>query len=296
MARRLPNLKQLRAFEAAARHGSFKDAAVELNVTQAAVSHQVKALEQDLSVLLFHRRTRRIDPTEEALVYAKALNEALDIIERATSDLGTGRMEGTLKISCAPYYGNRMLLPRLARFHAAHRGIKIMPEMDSTVIDFGKSNLNAGLRYGAGNWAGLAEIKLHSDFLIPVAAPSMLDGRNPPLEPHDIASMTLGFVGGQDAKWERWFESVGYTGPVPATFLQYGNRARVIDLAFSGHGVALGDKRLLQEDLNSGRLVQLHPHGLEGNDAMYVVFPKAPTPDPRVILFAEWLRDDLANE
>ncbi|WP_211297963.1 LysR substrate-binding domain-containing protein [Marivita geojedonensis] len=289
-------MKQLRAFEAAARHGSFKVAAKELNVTQAAVSHQVKALEEALNIKLFHRRTRRIDPTPEAVAYADALGKALDLIERATADLGNRRMDGTLKISCAPYYGNRMLLPRLARFHAAHPGLKIMPEMDSTVIDFGKSDLDAGLRYGAGSWAGLGEVELHSDLLIPVAAPVMLEGRKPPLDPSEIATMNLGYVGGQESRWERWFATVGYTGVIPATFLQYGNRARVIDLAFSGHGVALGDKRLLQEDLDSGRLVQLHPHAINGTEAMYVVFPKTPAPDPRVIAFAEWLRDDLTRE
>ena len=295
MSRRLPNLNQLRAFEAAARHGSFKDAAEELNVTQAAISHQIKALEDALNTKLFHRRTRRVDPTLLATSYCKALTKAFDIVAGATAELGNLRMDGILRISCAPYYGNRMLLPRLARFHATHPGLKIMPEMDSAVIDFGKSDLDAGLRYGAGGWAGLGEIKLHDDFLIPVAAPAMLEGRVAPLDPDQIAAMTLGFVGGQESRWESWFASLGYTGTLPATFLQYGNRARVIDLAFSGHGVALADKRLMQEDLDAGRLVQLHLHAIKGTDAMYIVFPEVAAPDPRVINFAEWLRDDLAR-
>lgn len=295
MSRRLPNLNQLRAFEAAARHGSFKDAASELNVSQAAISHQIKALEEALNTRLFYRRTRRVDPTPVAASYCKVLTEAFDMVARATAELGNLRMNGTLRISCAPFYGNRMLLPRLARFHAAHSGLKIMPEMDSAVIDFRKSDLDAGLRYGSGGWAGLGEIKLHEDFLIPVVAPAMLEGRAPPLDPGQIAAMTLGIVRGQESRWERWFASVGYSGSLPATFLQYGNRARVIDLAFSGHGVALADKRLIQEDLDTGRLIQLHPHAVKGTDAMYVVFPKVPAPDPRVIAFSEWLRDDLAR-
>jgi LysR family glycine cleavage system transcriptional activator len=293
MARRLPNLKQLRAFEAAARHLSFKDAADELNVTHAAVSHQIKALEEALGINLFHRRTRRVELTPAAEPYAAALTAAFDRIAGATAELGTDRMEGEIRISCAPFYGNRLILPRLARFHQNYPGLRILPEMDSTVVDFGKSDLDAGVRYGAGNWPGLGQILLHDDVLVPVAAPELLEGRDPPFDAAEIAAMTLGYVSGQETRWTRWFQVAGYEGPPPELLLQYGNRARVVDLAFSGHGVALADRRLISEDLAAGRLIQLNPLSIESTDAMYVVFPKGPQPDPRVVTFAEWLREEI---
>ena len=295
MSRRLPNLNRLRAFEAAARHQSFKDAAQELNVTHAAVSHQIKALEEELDVKLFHRRTRKVELTPMAAPYARALTQILDQLASATADLGGTRMEGDLTVSCAPFYGHRMVLPRLARFHAAHPGLKVSPDMDSSMVDFGKSGGDAGVRYGLGDWPGLGQIKLHDDYLVPVASPALLEGREPPFAADEIAQMTLGYVRGQEHRWENWFAAVDYNGPKPETFLRYGNRTRVVDLAFSGHGAALADKRLMAEDLASGRLVQLHEMGIAGDEGMYVVFPNVPAPDPRVVAFAEWLRDDLSE-
>lgn len=293
MARRLPNLNQLRAFEAAARRHSFKEAAEELNVTHAAISHQIKGLESALDQKLFHRRTRRVEPTPAAMTFAASLGEAFDLIASATANLGEVRMEGELRITCAPFYGNRMILPRLAAFHAAFPGIRIRPEMDSTVVDFGKAGIDAGIRYGAGGWPGLDQILLHTDELIPVAAPAMLEDHKVPLAPKDIAQMTLGYVQGQDDRWPKWFEKVGYSGPMPHTYLRYGNRARVVDLAFSGHGAALADRRLVGEDIASGRLLELHPIPIETPEAMYVVYPRSSHPDPRVIAFAEWFRNSL---
>ena len=125
MARRLPSLNQLRAFEAAARHLSFKDGAAELCVTQAAISHQIKALEQTLGVQLFHRTTRGVRLTESAKGYLAALTGAFDAIAAATSQLADAAMSGVLKISAPPFYGNRWLLPKLPRFRARFPGINV---------------------------------------------------------------------------------------------------------------------------------------------------------------------------
>ena len=296
MVRRLPNLNQLRTLEAAVRRESFKEAAEELFVTQAAVSHQIKALEEDLGITLFHRRTRKVEPTPAARRYAEVLTEVFDRIVGATIELGEEKMEGEIRISCAPFYGNRMLLPRLAGFHRAFPGLQVALEMDSTVVDFGKSNFDAGVRYGTGDWTGLDQVELHPDLLVPVASPELLEGATAPLTPAEIAGLTLGYVTGQEDRWQHWFKTIGYEGIPPETFLRYGNRARVVDLAFSGHGVALADKRLVSGDLATGRLIQLHPHGIPSNEAMYVVYPKTARPDPRVIAFSDWFRNTIFAE
>src|SRR6056297_3023814 len=132
MTRRLPPLTALRAFEAAARHESFKNAADELHVTNAAVSHQIRALEEMLGMSLFRRRGRAVRPTDAARRFAARLGTAFDMMEAAALDLQGNPMSGTVRIAVTPFYGNRILLPRLSRFHARYPDISIEPEMGET--------------------------------------------------------------------------------------------------------------------------------------------------------------------
>lgn len=293
MKRRLPPLKALQVFEAAARRESFKDAAEELNVTDAAISHQIKALEEWLGMQLFRRRGRGVSLTDAARQFAGHLAAAFDRIDAATKELDDNPMSGTLRVSIAPFYGNRLVLPRLSRFHALYPDIKVEPDMSSTVLDFRKTDIDCGLRYGHGHWPGLIAKEIHRDSLAPVAAHAMVDGLTLPLDASQLASMTLGFVEGDEADWDRWFTKLGYKGPAPNDFLGYGNRARVIDLAFSGHGVALADEKLTAPDVAAGHLVRLHPERMEGERAMWLVYPDTEFPDPRVVAFGEWFKAEV---
>lgn len=293
MARALPPLNRLRVFEAAARRGSFKDAAEELHVTQSAVSHQIKSLEELLGVQLFRRYGRGVIATDAARRYAGELGHAFDRIAAATASLAGNPMRGTLRISIAPFYGNRLVLPRLSRFHALFPEIRVEPEMSAVVHDFRKSDLDGGLRYGRGLWPGMTAIEVHRDELVPIAAPSMFEGRSLPLSPEEIAKLTLGYIEGDEGDWERWLAEAGYTGPPPTPTLGYGNRARVIDLAFSGHGVALADVKLTAPDVAAGHLVRLNETRLDVGRAMWLVFPETEYPDPRLLAFGEWFKSEI---
>ncbi|MEO1562709.1 MAG: LysR substrate-binding domain-containing protein [Pseudomonadota bacterium] len=293
--KRLANLNQLRTFEVAARRLSFKDAADELNVTHAAVSHQVKALEADLGKPLFLRKPRRVELTQTGTILFGKLNRIFNDLADALSGLNEAEMSGSLNLSVAPFFGNRILLPRLERFHRCHPNITICAQMESSMTDFRKSDLDAAIRYGPGGWPDLDAVKLNNDRNVPVCVPALIEGEQVPLAVERIASLPLAKVKNRDKDWIDWFASLGYDPQTPLTFLTYENRARAIDLAFSGHGVALADIDLVRDDLALGNLIQVHPHSLVCQNAMWVVWPKTDYPDPRLALFAEWLRADLQS-
>lgn len=293
MRYRLPNLNQLRAFEAAARLESFKAAAQELNVTQAAISHQIKALEEALGIRLFQRGTRKVTPTKDARSFAGRLEAAFHEIAEATNGLTRRDLTGEIVLSIAPFYGNRIVLPRLANFHNAYPGLRISPQMSSALARFDTDGTDAALRYGAGEWKGLASLLLHRDTLAAVATPGYVAGRTLPLKPEEIAAMTLGYNRGWRDDWTKWFEAAGYEGSPPGIMMEYDNRARMLDLALAGHGAVLCDLVLAAAEIATGHLVQIHPATIETGRGMWVVFPETATPDPRVLGFRDWLRADL---
>ncbi|MDH5797514.1 MAG: LysR substrate-binding domain-containing protein [Paracoccaceae bacterium] len=291
----MPNLKQLRAFEAAARLGSFKAAAEELHVTQAAISHQIKALEDDLDQELFHRRTRKVHPTAHARDFAARLTKAFQAISSATEELTQQQMEGEITVTMAPFYANRIILPRLAKFQELYPGLLVRPDMSSGVVDFRRDDIDAGVRYGMGDWPGLTCVLLHKDILSPVAAPELLKGWDLPIDPAIISGMTLGFDESTPGDWVRWLKAAGSDVTPHGTLIGYGNRARMMDMALSGLGVALADYRLTAADVERGNLVRLHPATIPSEKAMYIVYPATDHPDPRVIAFSDWLKDVLIS-
>ena len=295
MSRRLPNLNQLRAFEAAARHLSFKDAADELNVTHAAVSHQIKALEEDLGQKLFHRMTRQVRLTSTGEIYLPSLTTALDAIAAATASLSDLPTTGTLRISIAPYYGSQWLFPRLPKFHALYPDLSIEASPSYKPVDFRKSDFDAALRYGAGGWPGLGEILLHGDQNGPVCAAAFAAGRSQPIPPEEIAEMPLVHTLREVGDWLDWLAAVGYT---PRTALRTSiveHRGTAIVRALSGNCVALIDTQITQADVDAGNLVRIHPMTIERPRGIYLVFPETDQPDPRLVCFADWIKDEVAK-
>ncbi|WP_420397086.1 LysR substrate-binding domain-containing protein [Nioella sp.] len=295
MSRRLPNLNQLRAFEAAARRLSFKDAAEELNVTHAAISHQIKALEADLGLKLFHRMTRRVELTDPARDLASRLSRAFAEIRAATEAVTTEDLTGDIRISMAPYFANRVILPHLGEFHARNPGLRVIPDMSSEVIDLRGSDCDAAVRYGNGDWPGMTVIKLYDDMLSAVAAPSLVTGRDLPLSLEEIAGMVLGDNALMPGKWSDYFQAGGLADTERLTIVSYPDRARVNDMAISGAGVALVDRYLFAADMDAGRLVRLNPLEIPSEKSMYVVFPESDYPDRRVVAFSDWLKGRFSS-
>ncbi|SMX25735.1 LysR substrate-binding domain-containing protein [Boseongicola aestuarii] len=294
MSRRLPNLNQLRAFEAAARHLSFKEAAEELHVTHAAVSHQIKALEEDIGALLFQRMPRKVKLTPKGKALAPDLTRALNMIATAVSGVRDDALEGVLSISVAPFFGNRMVLPILAEFHAEFPGIRIRPTMNSEVVDLAKDDFDAAIRYGDGSWEGVVKVHLAHNMVAAFAAPSFIERKTVPLSLDDISSLPLGSVINRSRHWIEWFTSQGHDPGNNLTFIEYDNKARALDLALAGNGVALDDIHLMETEVAAGRLVQIHPYVHKQDTSMYLVYPDALSNDARLRAFGDWLAQRLA--
>lgn len=294
MSRRLPSLNQLRAFEAAARHESIKRGADELCVTPAAVGHQIKALEQWLNTTVFFRKTRKIVLTEEGRMLAEKVGSALDQLERAVEHARRPEMGGTLKITVAPFFGNRWLLPRLPRFHQDHPGIKIQPTLSFDYVDLEKSGFDAAVRYGAGDWSGLSSTLIYRDLVRPVCTPQLVQGYDLPMDANAILGLPLTCAKSWRTDWSAWAKAVDVDITECKSLKEYESRAFMFDAALSGQAVILADVRMTAADEKAGRLVPLHPFPVELTQGIHVVARDRQT-DPRLDVFTEWLKQEARN-
>src|SRR5438045_3800320 len=181
---RLPSLNGLRAFEAAARHLSFTQAASELNVTQTAISHQIKRLEEELGIRLFVRQNRALTLTPQAQDYLPGIRAAFNDLRLATDRLLRKDDDRVLTVSTLASLAAKWLLPRLATFQEAHHGIDVRITTSTSLVDFERDNVDAAIRYGRGQWPGVRSDWLMADELFPVCRPAIVNRYKPPLRPH----------------------------------------------------------------------------------------------------------------
>ena len=288
MARRLPPLNALRAFEAAGRHLSFTKAAEELNVTQAAISHQVKALEERLGMTLFRRLNRALLLTDAGQSYLPPLREAFDGMAEATERLRAHDARRVLTITTLPSIAAKWLVPRLGRFRAAHPDIDLRLDASLHLTDFARENVDAALRYGRGKWDGMRADRLMTEDFFPVCNPGLLEGAHPLREPGDILHHTL-LHDDSRTDWTMWFLAAGVVGGDPTRGPAFTDSSLVLQAAVEGQGVALGRGALAAADLDAGRLVRPFDISLEAEFAYYVVYPLTTAEHPKIASFREWL-------
>ena len=209
MANRLPALSALRTFEAAARHLSFTRAADELHVTQAAVSHQIKALETDLGVSLFRRLNRRLLLTEEGQLLMPSVRRAFDELTAGVERVRERCCGGALTISTTPSVAANWLASRLGRFQALRPEFEIRLMATPRLIDFAREGVDCGIRYGFGNWPDLLAERLFSATLTPVCSPRLLEGPEPLRAPADLARHTLLHAFDDMDDWRLWLRAAG---------------------------------------------------------------------------------------
>jgi LysR family glycine cleavage system transcriptional activator len=286
-------MNQLRAFEAAARHLSFKDAAHELNVTHSAVSHQVKALEEFLGAQLFQRIPRGVQLTAEAKALSLDLTKALDRMGFVVNRFMASEMTGTLRISVVPWYGNRFLVPNLPKFRAANPGLDIELEFSYELIDFQNDDFHAALRHGNGNWDKLSAYRIHNDYVSPVCAPELVAGLDLPLSPDQISRMVLAVARGYEGNWRSWLSRAGVENNFEPQFMHFDNQALAIEFSLAGNGVTLSDLQSLHDELHSGQLVRLHPQAISLQSGLHLAFPETPYPDSRLLRVVEWIKEIL---
>lgn len=289
MRKYLPSLNQLRAFEATARHLSFSKAADELHVTHAAVSHQIKALEDYLETRLFDRLTRSIKLTDKAEQYYQDAKQALDLVEASTAVFFQDRVSGVLKISVAPSFATRWLLPKLNDFQNQYENLKVQLEPSIEVIDFQNNDLDLAIRHGNGRWPGLKSTKLFQERLVPVAAPAFIKTIN------NGTFWQQALVGASPRKneWTNWVNS--YTNkPAPKlNIIFYPTQALALDAAIAGGGVALVDRRLIVNDLAENRLAILNEHTFANKKGFYICYRKGSNVEAKIKEFYTWILGQL---
>ena len=288
MSRRLPSLNALRAFEAAARHLSFTRAAEELHVTQAAVSHQIKSLEEDLGIPVFRRLNRALILTSAGKALHPSISEAMAIMTSAVDSLHHQDHAGELTVTTMDSFAATWLVPRLGRFRKSSPGIDVRISTSDESVDFARVNVDLAIRYGAGNWPGLSVERLMTEEVFPVCAPALLQA-GPPLNcPADLKNHTL-LHDDLREDWRMWLMATGQGDIDASKGPGYQHSNLVLLAAEQGDGVALARSVLVKGALDAGRLVKPFDIALPGEYAYYMVCPHANLKRPKVKAFRKWL-------
>ena len=300
MSRRLPPLNALRAFEAAARHLSFAKAAAELHVTPAAVSHQVKALEEQLGVMLFRRLNKAVLLTDAGQRALPGMREAFDRLAETVERVRARRDDDRLTVSVAPSFGAKWLVPRLDRFRAAHPEIEIRIDGSTQLVDFAREDVDVAIRYGPGRYPGLRVDRLLQDEVSPVCSPRLCAGPPPLGVPADLRRHTLLHVDWamRDPTWpdwRMWLLAAGLRDVDSTRGPKFNQSSLAIEAAIAGQGVALGERALVAGDLAVGRLVRPFELSVPATFAYYVVAPEAAADRPKVAAFRDWALAEAAR-
>jgi len=288
MPRRLPPLNSLRAFEAAARHLSFTLAAAELNVTQAAVSHQIKSLEDQLGMPLFRRLNRALLLTDAGQTLYPATNNAFDILATAIDRLHRHDKYGELTITTMDSFAASWLVPRLGKFQKTHSDIDIRITTSDAMIDFARENVDMAIRYGSGDWPGVYIEPLMAEEMFPVCAPSLLQSGPPLKTPADLKHHVL-LHDDMRVDWRMWLMAAGEPDIDTTRGLSYQHSNLVVQAAVQGDGVALARSVLVSNALAAGHLVKPFDLALPVNFAYYIVCPQGNENRPKIKEFRKWL-------
>jgi LysR family glycine cleavage system transcriptional activator len=296
MARRLPPLKSLPDFEAAARHLSFTKAADELHVTHGAVSRQVKGLEDHLGVPLFRRLNRALLLTDAGQAYLPVVREMLERLAEATERLRQRDRAGDLTVSTTASFAAKWLVARLARFRAIHPEIDVRLQASDHIVDFARDDVDVAIRYGRGRYPGLAIDRLITEHYVPVCGPALLQGEHPLRRPADLRYHPLIHEDGTEVDWGMWLRAAGVSGVDASRGVKYSHSNLTIQAAIANDGVALGRSALIEEDLAAGRLVKPFDIKLQSELAYYLVLPPGALARPKIAAFRDWLLAEAANE
>lgn len=290
----LPSLSLLSAFEAAARTQSITAAARELSLTQSAVSRQIKALEEQLGVELFHRERQAIRLTPGGSTYAQEIREALTKISTASLNLRANPAGGTLTLAILPTFGTRWLAPRLPKFLSNHSGITINLVTRMTRFDFGSEAIDAAIHFGKPDWPGCGFALLRHEDVIPACSPGLAD-RLAFHEAKDLINAPLLHLVSRPDAWEKWLEAQGVdAGSVHG--MLFDQFATATQAAIAGLGVALLPRFLFEEELASGKLVTALDLPLRSDAAYYLVWPSARETYPPLVAFRDWLVAETAAD
>lgn len=303
MSKLLPGTRALRTFEAAARHLNFTRAADELGLTPAAVSHQIKEIEDQLDLVLFTRTSRSIRLTEAGSLLHDASIDALDLLNRAVSRARKmTRGTALLKVTLDAQFATKWLMRRVDDFRQQKPGIELRFDITYDVRDFERDDVDIGIRFGTGKYPGLCAHRLFENIIIPVCSPALLASGPPLKEPRDLFNHTLAHIewsrqGVTWPNWSMWMQAAGVDDFDDSRTLVFGSSTDATQAALDGNAVALADFAMVANDLSQGRLVRPFELGIKvaPEFAYFLVYPEAAKDDARIIAFREWLLDEVAK-
>jgi LysR family glycine cleavage system transcriptional activator len=301
MRRQLPPLNALRAFEAAARHLSISRAASELNVTPAAISHQIRLLEDHIGLPVFMRNARGLSLTDAGAAGVRDLREGFARLTAAMDAIDSLGEAGVLSVSVAPSFAAKWLLPRLDTFQTRHPEIDVHVSASMQLVDFARDGVDLAIRYGAGGYSELTVEKLLTERVVPVCSPELIAAAGGLRSIDDLVGVTLLHDDSPDndpscPNWEMWLRAAGNTHIDTTRGPRFNQSSLVIEAAVLGRGIALAKAALAAEDLRSGRLVQPFASVMTVDFAYYIVAPRGKLNLPKVSYFIDWLRQQAKAE
>lgn len=304
--RRLPPLNSLRAFETAARHMSFSLAAAESNVTQSAISRQIKGLEDYLGFPLFRRLPRSLELTEQGRRFAEPLHDAFEQLHRATETVLNDHRPTTLNINVLPTLATKWLIPRLLHFAAAKPNIEVRMVTSIRPVDFRVEEIDVAIRVGPAlkkqkknkspidlvmtrDWMGVRATPFLPDTLVPVCAPSLLKKGPPIYHPSDLLHHTLIHNASREKGWPYWLQTMGLDDTQINHCIAYGHFFMTIQAAIEGKGIALVPAVLIEDELSSGNLIALFEDKKVEAGSYYFLCRESDWRSTKIEHFRDWL-------
>ena len=285
-------LNALRTFEAVASRLSFSRGAEALNVSPAAVSSQIRALEQRLNQTLFHRHGRQVALTEAGNKLFPGVQRGLAELRQAVEIVNQDSTEGVLNISMMPSFLQKWLMPRLVGFYSSEPNIDLRINADNARVDFDQSDMHAAVRFGPGKWKGLKAMKLADDWILPVCSQSLLDETGPIITLEDLQQRELLFL--ESDIWDPWFRVMGKSTR-DSRWSMLNDSISVLMAAEQGEGIALSRWSLVARDIEAGRLVRPIDAVVKADWSSYFVAPPHYFELPKVVAFREWLLEHFSQ-
>ena len=301
MDRLLPGTRALRTFDAASRHLNFTRAAAELGLTPAAVSYQIKEIEDQLGLVLFTRTSRSIALTPAGLIFFEATSDALSNLHRA---VGRARrlVRGTaqLRLSLGARFATNWLMPRLPSFQAANPGLDLILDITDTLRDFDTDDIDGAIRFGAGDYPRTRSDRLFDSVLVPVCSPALLAARAPITTPKDLLAHTLCHVdckvdGMTWPNWTMWMAAAGVPDFDDCRCMTFTESSHVVQAVIEGGAVGLVELPMVARELAQGRLLRLFDVsiGMAPGYAYHLVYRENSSNDLRILAFRRWLSGEL---
>lgn len=303
--RTLPGTRALRTLVSAARHLNFTRAADELGLTPAAVSYQIKEIEDQLGVRLFVRSSRSIHLTPEGEILFEAAADSLDIVNRAAARVRRMSRSTTtqLKVTVDPHFATKWLMRRVDSFRQLQPGIELRFEVSYQVREFDLDDIDVAIRYGSGKYPGLTSNRLFDNVVVPVCSPRLLKSGRPLAEPRDLMQHTLAHIewsrqGVTWPNWQMWMAAAGIHDFDDSRTVVFGTSSDAVEAALAGEAVALADFAMIANDLSEGRLVRPFELSIKApaEFAYFLVYPNTSAADPRITAFRDWLVGEAGRE